>query len=339
MHSKKIQDSKQRLGPDLAILAHHYQSDTIVQHADLVGDSLQLAAAIPKLKAKYIVFCGVDFMAETAAVLAAPHQKVFLPRPDATCVMADMAPASLVKNILEKLGQRKKMIPLAYVNSSIGVKALCGQFQGSVCTSSNASKMLEWALNQGDQVLFLPDKNLGQNMARSSGISSEKVQVIDIRQQGNNLFPEKFSDQKMLLWPGVCAVHFRLKPKKVSEIMNNHPQARVIVHPESHPDVVNQAHESGSTSKIISFVSKAAPGSTIYVGTEDNLVMRLQKEHPDKNILPLGAGYCSNMAKTTPELLAATLENLSPANMVRVDEDLADHARTAVETMLQVSSS
>ncbi len=338
MHSKKIQDSKQRLGKDLAILAHHYQSDAIVKHADLIGDSLQLAAAIPKLKAKYIVFCGVNFMAETAAVLAAPHQKIFLPHPDATCVMADMAPASLVKNILEKLGQRKKIIPLAYVNSSVGVKALCGQYHGSVCTSSNASKMLEWALNQGDQVLFLPDKNLGENMARLSGISSEKVQVIDIRQRGNNLSLEKHSDHKMLLWPGVCAVHFRLKPEKVYRILNDNPQAMVVVHPESHPDVVNLAHESGSTSKIISFVSKAAPGSTIYVGTEDSLVLRLQKEHPDKNILPLGAGYCSNMAKTTPEFLAETLENLDKDNMVKVNEDLAGLARTAVETMLKVSS-
>ncbi|MFN2268064.1 MAG: quinolinate synthase NadA [Desulfonatronovibrio sp.] len=339
MHSKKIQDSKQRLGPDLAILAHHYQSDTIVQHADLVGDSLQLAAAIPKLKAKYIVFCGVDFMAETAAVLAAPHQKIFLPRPDATCVMADMAPASLVRNILEKLGRQKKIIPLAYVNSSIGVKALCGQFQGSVCTSANASKMLEWALNQGDQVLFLPDQNLGKNTARLAGISSEKIQVIDVRQQGSKLPVEKHKDQKLLLWPGVCAVHFRLKPENVSEIINDNPQAMVVVHPESHPDVVKLAHDSGSTSKIISFVQGSAPGSTIYVGTEDNLVLRLQKEHPDKNIFPLGAAYCSNMAKTTPEHLAETLENLNPDNMVKVDEDLAGLARTAVETMLKVSAS
>lgn len=339
MHSKKIQKFKKTLGSDLAILAHHYQSDTIVQHADLIGDSLQLAAAIPKLKAKYIVFCGVDFMAETAAVLAAPHQMVFSPCPDATCVMADMAPVSLVKNILEKTGQQRKIIPLAYVNSSIGVKALCGQFQGSVCTSANASKMLEWALTQGDQVLFLPDKNLGQNMARSAGISSEEIKFIDIRQQGSNFFPDQLSDQKILLWPGVCAVHFRLKPENISEIMNNDPRASIIVHPESHPEVVSLAHESGSTSKIISFVSKADPGSTIYVGTEDNLVMRLKKEHPDKNIFPLGAGYCSNMAKTTPELLASTLENLSQDCAIGVDKNHAGLARTAVETMLEVTSS
>ncbi|WP_045213346.1 quinolinate synthase NadA [Desulfonatronovibrio magnus] len=339
MHSKNIQLFKDKFGSNLAILAHHYQSDAIVEHADLVGDSLQLAAAIPELEAEYIVFCGVDFMAETAAVLAGPRQKIFSPDLGATCVMADMAPDYLVNNILQKLNHHQRVIPLAYVNSSIGVKALCGEYGGSVCTSSNASKMLTWALTQGDQVLFLPDQNLGRNVSARCNIPDSMTQTIDIRKKGSNINPANLASKKILFWPGVCAVHFRLKAGNVMEIMHKSPEALIVVHPESHPHVVDMAHASGSTSKIISFVEQAVPGSTIYIGTEDNLVLRLKQKHPDKNILPLGAGYCSNMAKITPELLSSCLENLSSDNAVQVNPSLISNANKAVETMLRVTAS
>ncbi len=338
MHYERIQDIKKNLGCEVAILAHHYQSDSIVEHADLVGDSLQLAAAIPELDARFIVFCGVNFMAETAAVLAGSRQLIFSPDLGATCVMADMAPDLLVRKVLEKVSLSGRVIPLSYVNSSLGVKAICGQFGGSVCTSSNAPKMLQWALEQGDKILFLPDKNLGRNTAVLSGLDPLETHILDIRNNGDNIQVRDLTDKKLLLWPGVCAVHFRLKQDKVMNIRKKYPDALIVVHPECDPRVVAMAHEAGSTSKIISFTRKAPSGSTIFIGTEDNLVLRLKNKYPDKNILPLGAGYCSNMAKITPGLLVRCLESLNPENAVRVDQNLVPHARRAVKTMLEVSS-
>ncbi|WP_028575015.1 quinolinate synthase NadA [Desulfonatronovibrio hydrogenovorans] len=338
MHNEQIRLLKKKYGSDLAILAHHYQNDSIVEHADLVGDSLQLAAAIPDLKARYIVFCGVDFMAETAVVLARPGQLVFSPDPGATCVMADMAPGSLVSTILEKLNSHQKVVPLAYVNSSVEIKALCGHYGGSVCTSSNASRMLEWALDRGDKVLFLPDKNLGRNTAAKAGLDKKSIEILDVRQGGRLIDPMTLSRKKLLLWPGVCAVHFRLKKDHVATVTSQEPQARIVVHPECHPLVVDKAHEAGSTSRIIAFVRDADPGTTIYIGTEDNLVLRLKSRFPDKNIFPLGAGYCSNMAKINLANLCACLENLDPKQAVRISRDLIPNARKAVQTMLEVST-
>ena len=338
MYYDRIQDVKKKLGSELAILAHHYQSDSIVEHADLVGDSLQLAAAIPELEARFIVFCGVDFMAETAAVLASSEQLIFSPDPEATCVMANMAPDYLVRKILQRVSVSGKVIPLAYVNSSIGVKAICAEYGGSVCTSSNAPLMLKWALARGDRVLFLPDKNLGQNTARLSGINPGEIQILDIRNKGKIIRIEALANKKLLLWPGVCAVHFRLNKDKIMDLRRKNPGALIVVHPESDPEVVAMADEAGSTSRIISFTRDAPPKSTIFIGTEDNLVMRLKKQYRNKNIFPLGAGYCRNMAKITPKNLASCLENLVPGNAVRVDSNLVPHTRKAVETMLKVSS-
>lgn len=338
MYNERISAVKNRLGRDLAILAHHYQSDAIVEHADLVGDSLQLSAAISGLEARFIVFCGVDFMAETAAVLAARQQMIFSPDPGATCVMADMAPDYLVRRILEKISLSGKVIPLSYVNSSLGVKAVCGEYGGSVCTSSNASMMLDWAFKQGDRVLFLPDMNLGRNIAGLSGLDPADIHILDIRSGGENIRVHDLEDKRLLLWPGVCAVHFRIKKENVMSIRRDNPEALMVVHPESHPEVVSLADAAGSTSKIISFTRNAPPGSRVFIGTEDNLVFRLRKRYPDKDILPLGAGYCSNMARITPKLLARCLENLTPENAVRVAPGLAQSAHKAVDTMLEVSS-
>lgn len=338
MYSDLIQGIKKKMGSELAILAHHYQSDEIVEHADLIGDSLQLAESIPGLKAKFIVFCGVDFMAETAAVLAADHQMIFSPDHGATCVMANMAPYSLVRNVLDKVRVSGKVIPLAYVNSSVGVKALCGEYGGSVCTSSNAPKMLHWALGQGDRVLFLPDKNLGQNTAKLSGINPREIHILDVKKNGQSIQADELADKKLLLWPGVCAVHFRLKADKVMNIRKNNPGALIVVHPESDPEVVVMADEAGSTSRIISFAREAPSDTTIFIGTEDNLVLRLKKKYPDKNIFPLGAGFCSNMAKITPKNLLMCLSSMIAVKAVRVDPKLAPQARKAVETMLKASS-
>ncbi len=334
--TQKITVLRHKLGPSLAILGHHYQSDEIVQHVDFQGDSLELARKIPALDARFIVFCGVSFMAETAALLAKTEQSVLIPDPKAHCCMAGTAPTERVARVLQKITDRgRKVIPLAYVNSSVGVKALCGEYGGSVCTSANASIMLEWAMRQGDSVLFLPDKNLGMNTANLLGIPEEDRVVLNVRDQGERLDRISLS-RKLLFWPGVCAIHFRLKPEDVRLVQEDEPRPLVFVHPECEPEVVALADVSASTSGIIRAVREAPPGATIYIGTEDNLVLRLAGLHPDKHIYPLGAGHCSAMMKITEAKLLQTLEDPERHPAVRVDPSVAPKARKALETMLDV---
>lgn len=336
----KIENIKKEMGRELVILGHHYQSDRIIRHTDIQGDSLELARKIKELSAKNIVFCGVHFMAETAAVLAEPEQSVFLPEQTATCVMADMAPAYLVEKILTRLNQEgKKITPVAYVNSSLEIKKLCGEFGGSVCTSANAKTMLSWALDQGDGVLFMPDKHLGRNTADDLGIEPGNRKILDIRHGGRYIDYAEASRKKMLFWPGLCAVHHRLKPEHLKIIRQNDPKAKIIVHPECMPEVVALADAKGSTSMIMDFVRQAAPGSTIYVGTEENMVQRLAAKYgPEKTIKPIYPTFCSNMAKITPEKLLYTLNDLNPENRIMVDENAADQAKKALQIMLEVCS-
>lgn len=331
---EKIASLKTQLGTSLCILAHHYQADDVVAHADIVGDSLELARQIPNLEAEYVVFCGVHFMAETAAILAGPNQKVYAPDVSAGCVMANMAPAPLLETILNRLqsgGQR--VIPLTYVNSSAAVKAVCGRFGGSVCTSANAPVMLRWALDQGDAVLFLPDANLGQNTARTLGLQPSELRQLDIR-GGGQYVQALEARTRLLLWPGLCAVHAKIHPEHVQNIRREHQKAIILVHPECDPQVVALADGAGSTSFLIKETEQAAPGKTLFIGTEANLVHRLQSQHPDKTIYPVLPIWCSNMAKTSAEKLLLTLTHLQSSPVVRVDESIATPARLALKRML-----
>ncbi|SMP77425.1 quinolinate synthase NadA [Desulfonatronum lacustre] len=333
--TQRITALRRELGSSLAILGHHYQSDDVIQHVDFQGDSLELARRIPGLDARYIVFCGVSFMAETAALLAKPEQTVLIPDPKAHCCMAGTAPDRRVAAVLERItAAGRKVVPLAYVNSSVGVKALCGRYGGSVCTSANAAIMLEWALEQGDSVLFLPDKNLGMNTADLLGISKQDQAVLNVREESG--WNEDILARRLLFWPGVCAIHFRLKPEDVRLVLEDDPRPLIFVHPECDPAVVALADVSASTSGIIRAVREAPVGATIYIGTEDNLVLRLARLHPDKHISPLGAGYCSAMLKITEPKLLDALENLDRHEPVRVDPEVAPDARKALETMLAV---
>lgn len=325
---------KTKLGDELCILAHHYQSDDIVRHADILGDSLELARRIDGLKAKYIVFCGVHFMAETAAILALPGQDVHTPDPGASCVMAEMAPAPLAEEVLLRLkADGARIIPLTYVNSSAAVKALCGRHGGSVCTSANASAMLRWAFDQGDGVLFLPDANLGKNTANILGLDESQITRLDVRGGGKHVRPAKAS-QHLYLWPGLCAIHAKFRTSQIEQIRQAHPDARILVHPECSPVVVDLADGAGSTSFLIQEAKAAPAGSTLYIGTEWNLVNRLQATHPDKTIRPLRTALCSHMGKITEEKLLHTLKNLEQTPPVRVDENIAAPARLALERML-----
>ena len=333
--AQNITDLKAALGARLCILAHHYQADSVVRHADILGDSLELARRIDGLEAEHIVFCGVHFMAETAAILARPGQKVHIPDTGASCVMAEMAPAPLVETVLTRLNRDgARIIPLTYVNSSAAVKAVCGRFGGSVCTSANAATMLRWALDQGDGVLFLPDANLGRNTARLLGLGDGEIKRLDVRGEGALVAPAAPA-QRLYLWPGLCAIHAKFQTGQIKALRSRHPEALILVHPECSPDVVAMADGAGSTSYLIKEVAAAPAGATVFVGTEWNLVNRLRTQHADKNVHPLREALCSNMAKITEEKLLRTLEGLETAQPVEVDEAVAAPARLALERMLE----
>ncbi len=334
-----VADQISYYGDRLAILAHHYQADAIVDHAHFVGDSLELARRVTELAAEHIVFCGVHFMAESAAILARPEQKVHAPVLEAGCVMANMAPASLLAVVLARLCQSgARVVPLTYVNSSAAIKAVVGRHGGAVCTSANAPRMLRWALDAGDAVLFLPDANLGANTARVLGLPHTSVQRLDLRASGNHVPPAQPSI-RVYLWPGCCAVHHKIRLADIERLRRHHPEARILVHPECRPEVVAASDGAGSTSYLIREAAAAPSGSTLAIGTEDNLVQRLARRHPEVTILPVRQVLCSNMAKTDLAALQAKLAELEIAHPVRVDAKTAGAAREALERMLAACAS
>ncbi|TVM18339.1 quinolinate synthase NadA [Oceanidesulfovibrio indonesiensis] len=348
--TQRIQDAKNTLGSDLVILGHHYQHDSVIQHCDLTGDSLELARNVAGLSSRYIVFCGVIFMGESAALLVDKNQQVFMPDLDASCIMSDMAPDPVVYNVLEQLKKSgKKVVPLTYVNSSAAVKAVVGAEDGASCTSANAGTMLQWCLDRGDSVLFLPDKNLALNTADVLGIPDAERRVIDITRGGRNIDPNVALGAKLLIWPGCCAIHsIRMKVSHIEQARAAHPDCTIIVHPECSPEVVQAADVSGSTSKIIKYCEEAPAGATIYIGTEINLVERLMKRFAgEKTIIPLQRSACKNMAKNTEDKLAFLLEDLVQAHRsgtppkaepVTVDDETAANARLCLERMLEACS-
>jgi len=339
--NERIEAARANYGNRLAILGHHYQSDSIIRHVDIQGDSLELARKIPGLDAEHVVFCGVYFMAESAAALARPGQKIHIPHADATCPMADTAPAARLEEVLNELREQGRLvIPLAYVNSSAEVKAICGLYGGSVCTSANARVMLEWALGQGDAVLFLPDKHLGANTGNQLNISAGERLQVSLRQGAPAVDPKKLPYARLLLWPGSCAIHHMLKKQDIEAVRRAMPGVRVVVHPECSPAVVRAADSAGSTSHIIRYCAQAPKGAVIAVGTEVNLVLRLAERHKaeGKTIVPIKTMRCTNMAKTTELRLAELLDNLDAAEPISLPDDVAEHARVALTRMLDICS-
>lgn len=343
--SERIRSIKSKLGDDLIILAHHYQEDAVVQHADVTGDSLELARGIPDMRARYVVFCGVAFMAESAALLAPDGLKVFNPVAEAACVMAEMSPAERVTTVLERLQTPESpVIPLAYVNTSVATKAAVGRFGGAVCTSANAPTMMRWALDQAGEtgrVLFLPDQHLGHNTANNAGIPHGARVKLDIRKSGANLDLDLARQAKLLLWPGNCPVHaIRFKPAQIEAIRKAYPEAKVAVHPECSEEVVNLSDAAGSTSFLIKYAAEAPTGSRLYIGTECNLVDRLTKRHQDKIIQPLARSGCSNMQKTTEARLADALDAILSGTLQHTTVDPADMdpAKATLTRMLAACS-
>jgi quinolinate synthase len=336
--------AKAALGDRVFVLGHHYQRDEVIQFADVTGDSFKLAqqaAAHPE--AEYIVFAGVHFMAESADILTSETQRVILPDLAAGCSMADMAEIGQVEDCwaaLEAAGVADVTVPITYMNSTAAIKAFTGRHGGAVCTSSNAERSLEWAFDQGEKVLFLPDQHLGRNTAvRDLGMSLDDCVVYNPNRPNGGLTDQQLRDARMILWKGHCSVHGRFTPDTVDEVRERVPGVNVIVHPECSYEVVQKADAVGSTERIISTISSAAPGSAWAVGTELNLVKRLALENPDKEIVYLDRTvcYCSTMNRIDLPHLVWALESLAAGtvvNQIEVDPDTAHWARVALDRML-----
>ncbi|MFT4298525.1 MAG: quinolinate synthase NadA [Aeromicrobium sp.] len=345
----RIRAAKETLGDKLVILGHFYQRDEVVQYADFVGDSFQLAnAALTKPDAETIVFCGVHFMAETADILARPEQHVILPNLAAGCSMADMADEDSVESAWAELmelyageddSELASVIPVTYMNSSAALKAFCGRNGGIVCTSSNAATVLEWAFERGRRVLFFPDQHLGRNTAKAMGVPLERMPMVNARKPGLGVERHELLDAKVLLWPGFCSVHKRFTVAQIEQARAQFPGCKVIVHPESPMPVVDAADASGSTDAIRKFVIASEPGDVIAIGTEINMVNRLAAEFPDRTIFCLDPVICpcSTMYRIHPGYLAWTLEGLVEGeirNEIVVDDEVAANAKIALERML-----
>ncbi|GAB6161422.1 quinolinate synthase NadA [Desulfothermus naphthae] len=326
--SDKIQMIKDKLKDELCILAHHYQRDDIVKHANFIGDSLELARKVPSLEAKYIIMCGVYFMAESTAILANESQRVFIPVKNAGCTLADLAPAKLIEITLTELNKNRKIIPIAYVNTSAKVKAICGKFGGSVCTSANSVTMLKWAMENSDGVLFLPDRNLALNTAKALGIDDEEISYLD-----GDISNKKY---KLYVWPGHCDVHLNFRKEHIHDCKKHKPDAKIIVHPECIPEVVNEADAWGSTSKIIKYVQSQPQGTKIIIGTEIHMVNRLKEQHKDKQIFPLFTSSCKYMEMINESNLLSLLENLDTYKQVEVNSETKELAKIAISKMLDV---
>lgn len=336
--SARIDALRATLGEDVFVMGHHYQHDSVIRHTDLRGDSLELARQVPFIQAGHIVFCGVYFMAESAALLARAGQHVHLPETDANCVMSQMAPAERVDAVLDALAASgRTVVPLAYVNTSLAVKAVVGRHGGAVCTSANAKTMLAWARERGDAVLFLPDKNLAHNTANLLGIPEASRHMLDIRADGRAVDTKAAEKADLLIWPGCCAIHARFNLRQMDRMRAEHPGCRIAVHPECSPEVVNAADAAGSTSFLIRYAQEQPEGSTLVIGTEINLVERLAAQHEGRlTVLPLLESSCSHMARVTAQKLLCSLEGILAGSIspVTINPDLADDARAALERML-----
>ncbi|WP_114561112.1 quinolinate synthase NadA [Desertihabitans aurantiacus] len=346
---RRIRAAKQTLGDRLVVLGHFYQRDEVVQHADFVGDSFQLAnAALTRPDAEAIVFCGVHFMAETADILSRPDQHVVLPNLAAGCSMADMADEDSVETaweeLLDVLGDtepdgRASVVPVTYMNSSAALKAFCGRNGGIVCTSSNAATVLEWAFERGQRVLFFPDQHLGRNTAKAMGIGLDAMPMWDPRRPLGGNTEEALRSASVILWHGFCSVHRRFSVAQIEQARAQHPGVKVVVHPECPMPVVDAADAAGSTDFIRKYVAASQPGDVIAIGTEVNLVNRLAAEHPDRTIFCLDPVICpcSTMYRIHPGYLAWVLDGLVEGevrNEIVVDAAVAADARVALERML-----
>jgi quinolinate synthase len=352
----RIAEAKKTLGERVVILGHHYQRDEVIKFADYIGDSLKLArAAASRGKAEFIVFCGVHFMAESADILRAPHQKVLLPDLAAGCSMADMAAPDQLDMCwreLEDIGLRTSaiengragVIPVTYINSSAAIKAFVGDHGGIVCTSTNAAAVMAWAWEQGEKLLMLPDQHLGRNTAYKMGVPLDEMVVWDPNEIGGGLDPADVKKARLILWKGHCSVHTRFTVAQIDAFRQKYPGGQVVAHPECTFDVVQAADRSGSTEYIINTVKDSPDGTVWAVATEVHLVNRLGREvAPQKTVVtldPFGC-LCSTMFRVSPNHLLWILEGLVAGelhNQIVVPEEQKRGAKLALDRMLQIKN-
>jgi quinolinate synthase len=341
-----IEAAREALGKRVVILGHHYQRDDVIRHADLTGDSYQLSVMASQTEADYIVFCGVHFMAESADILGKPHQRVILPDLGAGCSMADMASIDQVEDAWEQLREigvlEQKVAPITYMNSTAAIKAFCGRNGGVVCTSSNAIPLFDEYLKQYDKMFFFPDQHLGRNTGSKFGIPLDKMVLWNPHEELGGNTEEDLLNSKLILWRGHCSVHGRFKPWHVDKIRKEVPGVKVLVHPECMKEVVDISDLDGSTSFIIKTVENAPAGSKWAIGTEVNLVNRLQRRFPDKEIHLLAPDLCmcATMYRIAPQNLAWAIANLTEGvvvNEIAVDDETKHYANVALERMIAMT--
>lgn len=340
----KIHALTQQLGTRLTILGHHYQRDEVIQFANFQGDSYKLSQmAAEQREADFTIFCGVHFMAESADILGGDKQKVILPNMEAGCSMADMAKPEDVEaawNALHALGI-DSIVPITYMNSAASIKAFCGKNGGIVCTSSNAMRVYDWAFARGERIMFFPDEHLGRNTAIKKGIPNEQMVVWDPMLPLGGNTEEDLRNARVILWKGYCSVHARFSVEQIRKAREEYPDVNVLVHPECRAEVVAESDFDGSTEYIVEMVRKSPTGSVWAIGTEINLVRRLQAQMPDKTIFCLDPVICpcSTMYRIHPAYMLWVLENLVEGrvvNQVIVDPEVKKAAKVALDRMLAV---
>jgi quinolinate synthase len=343
---ERIAKAREQLGSTTILLGHHYQRDEVIRFADFTGDSYKLSKIASETEAKYIVFCGVHFMAESADVLGRDEQHVILPDLNAGCSMADMAEISQVEacwEALERLGLTADTIPITYMNSTAAIKAFCGERGGLVCTSSNCRAAFEWAFARGKRILFLPDQHLGRNTGYAMEIPLGEMPVWDPWALQGGQTKADLANCRILLWKGHCSVHQRFLPSHVDEVRAKHPGVQVVVHPECRWEVCQKADALGSTERIIKIVEAAPAGTSFAIGTEIHLVNRLAQRFSaqGKRIMSLEdhGCLCTTMYRISPQHLAWALENLVEGrvvNQIKVRPSVKKWARVALDRMLEI---
>ena len=345
----EILKMKSIIGNKLYILGHHYQREEVIKFADTTGDSFKLSLDASKVKdAEYIVFCGVHFMAETADILTQPNQKVILPNMAAGCSMADMASTDEVKRCWNELSEifktsrtKQPVIPVTYMNSTASIKSLCGKNNGIVCTSSNAKQAFDWAFEQGERILFIPDQHLGRNTAKDYGIDESEMVIWDPYKKNGGLEIDEIINAKIILWKGHCSVHTRFTTDQIEEAKNKYPDVNILVHPECTNEVVSQADYVGSTEYIKNVIETAEKGSSWAIGTEINLVKRLAHTFTDKNIFCLDEMVCpcATMYRVHPAYLLWVLEGLVAGimiNQITVSKEDQKFSKISLQRMLDL---
>lgn len=340
----KIRALREELGDRLVILGHHYQRDEVIQFADFRGDSWKLSKqAATRTDAEFILFCGVHFMAESADILSGRDQQVILPNLEAGCSMADMAKIDDIEACWDQLTDLgiDRIVPVTYMNSAASLKAFCGRNGGIVCTSSNAANVFDWAYERGERILFFPDEHLGRNTGHLKGVPADEMVVWDPFEPLGGNTPEALRNAKVILWKGFCSVHARFSVEQIEQARRDFPDVQVIVHPECRREVVAASDANGSTEFIIDTIRDAPSGTTWAVGTEINLVNRLNDEMPDKTIFCLDPVICpcSTMYRVHPAYVLWTLEHLvagEVVNRITVDEATRKDALVALDRMLEV---